>query len=89
MHRLCDKKNKQLKLSFFWFHEVSWQTVWIQISQLLQKLADQDPTVCHAAYIILHGLVDMIMICFHILKIASDGDFYLLFWRKLLAFSKC
>ena len=53
--------------------------MWIQISQLLKKLADQDPTVYHAAYVILHSLVDMIMICFHILKIASDGDFYLLF----------
>ena len=47
----------------------------IQISQLLKKLADQDPTVYHAAYVILHGL----KICFYILKIASDGDFYLLF----------
>ena len=55
--------------------------MWIQISQLLKKLTDQDPTVYHAAYVILHGLVDMI--CFHILKIhvhvASDDDFYLLF----------
>ena len=44
--------------------------MWIQISQL----ADQDPTVYHAAYVVLHGLVYMIMICFHILKIVSDGD---------------
>ena len=28
------------------------------------------------------------MTCFHLLKIASDGDFNLLFCRKLLAFSK-
>ena len=79
MHRLCDEKSN-LILSSFWFHEVSWQTVWIQISQLFQKLADQDPTVYHAAYVILYSLVDMIMICFHILKIATcDGYFYLLF----------
>ena len=52
--------------------------MWIQISQLLQKLADQDPTVYHAAYAMLHSLVDMIVICFHMLKIASDGDFYVL-----------
>ena len=25
----------------------------------------------------LHGLIDMIVTCFHIHKIASDGDFYL------------
>ena len=49
--------------------------MWIQISQL----AGQDLTVYHAVYVILHGLVDMIMICFHILNIASDGDLYLLF----------
>ena len=30
-----------------------------------QKLADQDPTVYHAAYVILHGLVDMIMMFSH------------------------
>ena len=48
--------------------------MWIQISQLLKKLADQNPTVYHAAYFILHSLVDTIMI----LIIASDGYFYLL-----------
>ena len=53
--------------------------VGIQISQLLQKLADQDPTVYLAAYVMLHDLVDiMIMMCFHMLKIASDGSIYLL-----------
>ena len=26
----------------------------------------------------LHGLVDMIVTCFHMLKISSDGNFYLL-----------
>ena len=50
--------------------------MWIQISQLM-KLADHDSTVYHVAYVILHGLVDMIMTCFHMLKIASDDNFYL------------
>ena len=53
--------------------------MWILINQLLKKLADQDCTVYHAAYILLLGLVDMIIICFHILKKASDGYFYLHF----------
>ena len=48
--------------------------MWIQI----RKLADQGPTVYYVAYIILHGLVDMIMTCFDMLKIASDDNFYLL-----------
>ena len=53
--------------------------MWIQISQLLKKPADQDPTVYHAAYVMLHDLVDIMMVtCFHMLKIASDGNFYLL-----------
>ena len=71
---------------FLVLYEVSWQTVWILISQLPQKLADQDPTVYHVAYIMLHGLVDMI-VTFHMLKVASDGNFYLLLEKKLLAFS--
>ena len=51
----------------------------IQISQLLKKLADQHPTVYHAAYVMLHDLVDIIILtCFHMLKIASDDNFYLL-----------
>ena len=50
-------------------------------SASFKKLADQDPTVYHAAYVILHGLVDTIM-CFHILIIASGGDFYLLFGKN-------
>ena len=29
--------------------------MWIQISQLLKKLADQDPTVYHTAYVMFHG----------------------------------
>ena len=41
-------------------------------------LANQDPTVYYAAYVMLHDLVDMIVTCFHMLKIASDGNFYLL-----------
>ena len=32
-------------------------------------------------------LVDMKMTCFHLLKVASDGNFYFV-WRNLLAFSK-
>ena len=39
----------------------------------------RNPNVYHAAYDMLHGLVDMIVTCFHMLKIASDGDFNLLF----------
>ena len=30
-------------------------------------------------YAVLHSLVDMKMTCFHLLKVASDGNFYLLF----------
>ena len=33
-------------------------------------------------------LVDMRTTCIHLLKIASDSNFSLLFWEKLLAFSK-
>ena len=33
-------------------------------------------------------LVDVRTTCIHLLKIASDGNFNLLFWEKLLAFSK-
>ena len=36
------------------------------------------PTVYHAAYVMLHGLVDVVVTCFYVLKIASDSDFYLL-----------
>ena len=36
----------------------------------------------------LHNLVDMRVTFIHLLKIASDGNFYLLLWRKLLVFSK-
>ena len=48
--------------------------MWIKISQLLKKQADQDPTVCHAAFGMLDGLVDMIVTCFHMLKIARLSD---------------
>ena len=42
--------------------------MWIQ-----KKLADQDPTVYHhATYVMFHGLVDMIVTCFHMQKIPSD-----------------
>ena len=34
----------------------------------------------------LHNLEEAI--CIHLLKIASDSNFKLLFWKKLLAFSK-
>ena len=35
------------------------------------------------------GLVDMIVTCFHMLKIPSDGNFYMLLEKKkLLAFSQ-
>ena len=69
MHRLCDKK------TYYYHNEVFWQTVGIQISQLLKKLADQDPRCLPCSY----GLVDMVVICFHMLKIPSDDNFYLLF----------
>ena len=42
--------------------------MWIQ-----KKLADRDPTVYHhATYVMFLGLVDMIVTCFHMQKIASD-----------------
>ena len=53
--------------------------MWIQISQLLKKLVDQDPTVYYAAYVMAHGLVDMIVTCFHMLEIARDSNFYFAF----------
>ena len=63
--------------------------MWIQISQLLRKLVDQDPTVYYApyvmatvyyaAYVMAHGLVDMIVTCFHLLKIARDSNFFFAF----------
>ena len=52
--------------------------MWIQISQLLSMLADQDPTVYHVAYVILQGFVNMILTWATMLKIASDDNFYLL-----------
>ena len=77
MHRLCDKKN--LLVSSFWLHMRFPDKQWDPVSQLLEKLADQHPTVNHAAYVMLHDLVDiMILTCFHKLKIASDDHFYLL-----------
>ena len=33
----------------------------------------------HATYTVLHSLVDMKMTCFNLIKVASDGDFHLLF----------
>ena len=62
--------------------------MWIQISQLLRRLADQDPTIYHVAYFILHDLVDMIMTCLHMLKIASDDNIYLLLEISKLASAK-
>ena len=38
-----------------------------------------DSTVYYAAYVMAHGLVDMILTCFHLLKIASDSNFYFAF----------
>ena len=61
---------KTIIIIFLVSYGVSWQTVWIKISQLRKKQADQDPTVCHAAFGMLDGLVDMIVNCFHMLKIA-------------------
>ena len=46
------------------------------MANILRKLADQDPTVYHVAFVMLPGLVDKIATGFHMLKIASDGDFY-------------
>ena len=74
----CVTKNPII-IIFLISYEVSWQTVWVQISQLLRKLADLDPTVYHAAYVMMHDLVDIMTVsCFHMLKIASDGNFFLL-----------
>ena len=61
------------------FIQASLQIVWIQISQFLLKLADQDLHCFLKMYAVLHNLVDMRATCFHMLKIASDGNFYLLF----------
>ena len=37
-------------------------------------------SVCHTTYAVLHNLVDMRKTCFHMYaKIASNGNFYLLF----------
>ena len=42
------------------------------------RLVDQEPTVYHVAYVIFHGLVGMIMTCFHMLK----RQFLLAFEKK-------
>ena len=61
-------------LSSFWFHmRFPGKKVWIQISRLKKKLVDQDPTIYHAASVMLHGfdLIYMIVTkCFHILNVA-------------------
>ena len=36
-------------------------------------------TVCYTMYDVLHNLAHIRVTCFHMLKIASDGNFYLLF----------
>ena len=77
MHSLCDRKTPII-IIFLVFIPGFLASSGILISQLLRKLADQDPTVYYAAYVMLPGLVDMIVTCFHMLKIASDGNFYLL-----------
>ena len=63
MQRLYDKK--PIIIFFLVSYEVSWQTMWIQISQLLKELADQALTVYRAAYVLLHGFLDMIVTFFH------------------------
>ena len=40
--------------------------------------------LCH----VMHGLINMKMTCFHLLKIASDGNFNFFGGKKLLAFRK-
>ena len=62
MQRFCDK-NPIINI-YLVSYGFSWQTVWIQIS--------------YAANVMLHGLVDMIVACYHMLKIARDENFYLL-----------
>ena len=49
--------------------------------------ADQDSTVYHAANVMLHGLVDIVLTCFNMLKI-QVRPISTCFWRKLLSFSK-
>ena len=39
-------------------------------------------TVCHAIYAKLHDLVNFIVICISLLKIAGDGNFCLLFGKS-------
>ena len=70
---------KKFCAAFFPQTLVSMQTVWIQISQLLQKLADLDLHVCHTACAMLHDFVDVRVTCIHLLKISNDGNFFLLF----------
>ena len=58
--------------------------MWIQISQLLQKLADLDLHVCQVACAMSHDLFDTRVTCIHLLKISNDGNFFLLFGDILL-----
>ena len=51
------------------------------------KRFGRDPAVCHAPNVMLYGLCDMIVTCFHMLKKASMTT-STCFWRKLLALSK-
>ena len=39
---------------------------------------DPDQPASEGAYVMLNGLVDMRVTCFHMLKIVSDGNFYLI-----------
>ena len=80
---MIDNNYMYLSFSSFWTNiSVSLQTVRIEISQLLQKLADQDLRCLPynlQTYAVLYSLVDMKMTCFYLLKVASDSNFYLLF----------
>ena len=55
-------------------------------SAWLLKLAGRDPAFYCVACFILHGLCDIMVICFHMLNITSDGNFLIL-EEKLLAIS--
>ena len=48
----------------------------------VKKLADQDLHFCHAAYVMLHGLVDMKVTCLHLLNMYSAGKFDKVFLEK-------
>ena len=78
----CIDKKKLISLNQYIYNLSSLLTVWLQISQLLQKVADQDLHFCHAFYVLLYSLVDNRVTCFHLQKYHVSTCS-----RKLLAFN--